>query len=279
MRSLTLGFAALLLAVAAQATDSQANRFAPELTYADLADLALAAPVVAHLQVRRARPLRAEQAPGVPPGHRRFLVDAELIGLIRGAGGLPPRVRYLVDLPQEERGEPARLRRKSQHLVFAAPVPGESNELRLIARDAQVPYTPAAADRLRSILMESVRPEAPPRIAGVGRAFHVPGALPGESETQVFLVTEERRPISLNILRRPDRRPQWSVALGEMVGSGAEPPARATLLWYRLACFLPRSLPPASLRDAAPDEVSAIEADYRLVMSDLGPCPRNRPQA
>lgn len=269
--------AALLLALSAlQPVDSQAVQSGHALTYADLADLALAAPVAAHVRLDSVDRLSAEEAPNVRPGHRRYFVEADILALIRGAGGLPSRVRYLVDLPNDSDGRPARLRRREEHIVLAQTVPNRPGELQLIALDAQLPFAPATADRLRAILGEAFAPDAAPQVTGVGRAFHVPGALEGESETQLFLQTADNRPISLIVLRRPGERPRWSVALGEIVDDRAAAPRPDSLLWYRLACFLPRTLPANSLDEATADESRAIAADYRLVLDGLGRCPRNR---
>jgi len=266
--------AALLLA---QPIESQPIPPAPAgLTYADLADLSLAAPVVAHLRVRDADTLDPRDAPNLPPGRRRFLVEADIVALIRGAGGLPARVSYLVDLANDSRGRPARLRRGDELLVLAVRAPNRPAELRLVAPDAQLPYAPETAERLRAILRDSSAAGAAPRLTGIGRAFHVEGSLPGESETQIFLQAAGDRPISLNILRRPGEQPRWSVALSEIVDEAARPPAPETLLWYRLACTLPPRLPPQSLNEATPEESRAIEADYRLVLDGLGPCARTR---
>jgi len=248
----------------------------PQLSYADLADLAIDAPVVAHLRIRGTDTLDAEEAPNVAPGYRRLLVEAEVVALIRGEGGLAPQVSYLVDLANDSRGRAARLRRRDEVLVLARRVPNRPAELRLAAPDAQLPYTPATAERLRAILRDSSAAGAAPRITGIGRAFHVPGSLPGESETQIFLQTADNRPISLSILRRPAERPRWSVALSEIVDEAAAPPAPDTLLWYRLACTLPPRLPPQSLSEAGADEARAIQADYRVVMDGLGACARTR---
>lgn len=248
----------------------------PQLSYADLADLALAAPVAAHLRIRGTDRLDAVEAPDVAPGFHRFLVEAEVVALIRGAGGLAPQVSYLVDLPDDSRGHAARLRRRDEVLVLAHRVPNRPAELRLAAPDAQLPYSAATADRLRAILRDASATGAPPRITGVGRAFYVPGSLPGESETQIFLQTADSRPISLSILRRPGERPRWAVALSEIVDEAAAPPVPDTLLWYRLACTLPPRLPPQSLSEASADEARAIQADYRLVMEGLGRCVRTR---
>jgi hypothetical protein len=249
---------------------------APQLGYADLADLALNAPIAVHLRLRGADRLDAREAPNVAPGFHRFLVEAEIVALIRGTGGLPEQVSYLVDLPDDSRGHAARLRRRDEVLVLARPVPNRPAELRLAAPDAQLPYSPSTAERLRALLREAAAADAAPRITGIGRAFHVPGSLPGESETQIFLQTADNRPISLSILRRPGEQPRWSVALSEIVDEAAAPPARDTLLWYRLACSLPPRLPPQSLSEAAPDEAEAIQADYRVVMDGLGRCVRTR---
>ena len=69
------------------------------------ADGVLAAPVAAHVTLRRARPLRAEQAVGVPPGHSRFLIEAELTALIRGEPGTPAEVRSNADVIKAYLGE------------------------------------------------------------------------------------------------------------------------------------------------------------------------------
>ncbi|KAA5569740.1 hypothetical protein F3G50_31575, partial [Pseudomonas aeruginosa] len=82
------------------------------------------------------------------------------------------------------------------------------------------------SQRIRQIARDLVAPDAPPVITGVGNAFHVPGALPGEGETQVFLTTANGAPVSLSILRRPGEQPRWAVALSEIVDEAAAPPAR-----------------------------------------------------
>jgi hypothetical protein len=246
------------------------------LSYADLADLALPAPVSAHLKVARAVALKGEQAAGVPAGKTRFYVEADVVSLIKSARGLPAKVSYLVDLPSDSSGRAPKLAKKSEYIVFAAPVPDRPGELRLTAADAQVPWSAAAVERVRQILKEAASADAAPRISGIGRAFHVPGSLPGESETQIFLQTSDGRPVSLNVLRRPGEQPRWAVALSEIVDDSAEPPKPNTLLWYRLACTLPRALPRQSLAEADSDQAGAIQADYRLVVQQLGPCARTR---
>lgn len=274
MGPLIMSFAAAGAAAFAQPIESQMLPSAP-LSFADLADLALSAPVVAQVSVDRARALSQRNAPNVPNGYRRFLIEARVAALIRGPGAFPQQVSYLVDLPEED-GRPPRIRRGTLFIVFATLPANRPGEIRLAAPDAQIPFDPVTAERLRALLRESLAPDAAPRITGIGRAFSVPGSLPGESETQIFLQTADGRPISLNVLRRPGETPRWSVALSEIVDDAAAPPQADTLLWYRLACTLPPQLPPQSLREANDAERRTIAADYRLIKERLGPCTRNR---
>ena len=258
------------------AADSQPRPFPTPLSYADLADLAVPAPVAAHVRVTRAVRLKREDAVGVQPGKTRFYVEADVLSLIRGAGALPPKVSYLVDLPNDARGKAPKFAKKTEFLLLASPVPGRPGELRLVAPDAQLAWSPGQGDRVRKVIAEATRGDAPPPITGIGRAFHVAGTVLGEGETQIFLQTADGRPVSLNVLRRPGQRPFWSVALSEIVDEGATTPMRETLLWYRLACSLPKTLPAQSLADAEPEQVHAIQSDYRYVLEQLGPCTRNR---
>lgn len=267
---MTLPVAALLLVAAPSPAAAQSP-----LTYADLADLALAAPVVAQIELRRAVAVRRDQAIGVRAGYSRYYVEANVLALIRGAAGTPSALRYVVDLPNDAAGRAVRPARRSQWLVFASEVRGRPGELRLVAADAHVPFTPALAERVRAVLTAGTAADAPPALTAIGRAFHVPGALPGTGETQIFLQTSGGQPVSLTVVREAGVGPRWSVSLSEFVDAGAARPQRDTLLWYRLACFLPRELPPASVADAAGQE-AGLAADYQVVLDDLGECPRSR---
>jgi len=243
--------------------------------YADLADLVLASPVIADATIRSAARIKGAEAAGLAPGLTRFYVEADVAALIRGAAGLPPRVGYLVDVAPDARGRVPKLK-KARVLIFARTVPGSPDQLQLSAPDAQLAWTPSLDARVREIGRAALAADAPPAITGVASAFHVAGSLPGEGETQLFLRTADQRPVSLSILRRPGERPRWSVALGEIVDEGAGPPARDTLLWYRLACDLPAALPAESVASLEPADAAIAQEDYRFVIESLGPCGRKR---
>ena len=253
---------------------SQSSSVAGGLSYADVADLADRAPLVAQVRIRNIIALKPDQAGSVPAGKKRLFVEADVTSLIRGESGIAPRVTYLYDAPVDARGRLPRLKKASM-ILFARPGtrPGE---VQLVAPDAQVAATPADLARTKAVLAALVAPDAPPRIVGVGDAFHVAGTIAGEGETQIFLRTDNGDPVSLSILRRPGQPPRWAVALGEIVDEAARAPEPGSLLWYRLACALPGALPPGSTRALAPQDADAARADYAFVLNALGPCGRTR---
>jgi hypothetical protein len=287
MKSATLlrRFAALCLipaanpwisAVVTVAYAAEAPTPAPRapLSYADIVDLSDASPLVVVATIRSVIPVPPQQAGDVPAGFRRLYVEAGVTGLIRGDGGISPSITYLYDAPIDSRGKPPKLK-KAQVILFARPGirPGE---VQLIARDAQIAATPIDIGRVKAVVAGLVANDAPPRITGLGDAFHVAGTVAGEGETQIFLKTQTGDPVSLSIVRRPGEAPRWAVALGEIVDEAARPPEPGSLLWYRLACALPPALPARSVRSLATLDAEAARADYQLVIQALGPCERTR---
>ncbi len=254
---------------------NQAATAVSQYSYADLADLVLPAPIVARAKIEDAIRLRDERAVGVPPGHVRYYVEAELSSLIRSDAPVSSIVRYLVDAPLEADGDRPDLEDRDV-LVMLTPVPGQDGQLRLVTRDSQIEWTPEREQTVRAILTEANAPGAAGLVTGVGNAFSVPGSLPGESETQIFLSTSDGQPVSLSVLRRPNQEPRWSMSLSEIVTNALPPPQRNTLAWYRLACFLPEQLPVSSMESTNPEQVDVARADYRLVVQELGECVRNR---
>jgi hypothetical protein len=229
--------------------------------YADIADLVLSAPVIADATVRSTAKIKPAEAPNLAPGLVRLYVDVDVTALIRGADGLPPRIGYLLDVAPDSAGRVPKFK-KARVLLFAP--------------DAQIDWTPSADARARKIAKDALASDAPPVITGIGNAFHVAGALPGEGETQIFLTTADQRPVSLSVLRRPGEQPRWAVALSEIVDESAAPPAPETLLWYRMACALPATLPERSTGSLEAADAAIAREDYAFVIAALGPCGRTR---
>ena len=247
---------------------------APPPPYAMVADLVLRSPIVLDSVIRSVVRLKGAQAVGVPTGKTRLYVEADVRALVRGPHDVPARIGWVLDVPLGEHGRVPRLA-KQHVLVFARPIKGFTAQIQLTGDSAMLDWTPAADARTRAVIKETLAPDAPPRITGIGHAFHVAGALSGEGETQIFLGTEDSRPVSLSVLRRPGEQPRWAVALSDIVDEAAAPPAPDTLLWYRLACGLPPALPDSAVEGLSPADQAAARRDYALVLDSLGPCVRS----
>jgi hypothetical protein len=244
--------------------------------YPEIIDLALRSPVVVDATIRSLTRITGPEAAMVPPGWHRYYVTVDITALVRGtAGSIQPRVGYVLDVPLDARGRPPRLR-KTRVMLFARPVSGRPDQIQLVDLNAQQPWTPAVDAATRQAVREAIDPAAPPAITGISNVFHVPGSLPGEGETQIFLATETGAPVSLLVQRRPGMDRRWAVALSDIVDQAAGPPEPNTLLWYRLACGLPERLSTDRIAaNSEPDTRSAIE-DYALIRDALGPCPTRR---
>lgn len=248
----------------------------PSFTYADLVSLVERSDVVADVEAASAVRLKGADAANVPAGSQRFYIEGKVLGLLGGKKGVPGQISWLADVATGPTNRSPKLK-KARLLVFANTIDGRQGEIRLAAPYGQLWWSPDIDARARGILRELAAADAPPVITKVGNAFFVPGSLPGESETQIFLRTEDGRPVSLAILRRPGETPRWAVALGELVDESAAPPRPDSLLWYRLACSLPPELPPESTTDLQAEAAEAARIDYRVIIEGLGPCARNFP--
>lgn len=240
-------------------------------SYAQLVRFALEGNIVLDATIRSAARIAPAEATGLAPGHVRFYVTADVGALIRASGPLPARVGYLVDMPFDPRGRAPNLKRQ-RVIGFARPVAGRPDQVQLLAPDAQFPWTPALDQRVRAVVREVLAPGAPPAVTGIGNAFHVPGTLPGEGETQIFLKTADGNPVSLLILRRPGETRRWALSLGDIIDEAGGAPQRDTLAWYRLACGLPPVLPDLSLQSQEADNAAIAREDYDFVRQQLGQC-------
>lgn len=263
--------------ISALAADSPAPAVpAAMASYADIADLADSAPLVLRAQVRRLVPVEPARAPGVKIGWGRFYVEAKTRALIAGDAAMGESLRYLVDLPLDGRGKPPAAKGKEVLIFARAPNATRAGELQLVAPDAQLLWDVAVETKLRAILGELRTPGAPGRISGIREAIYVPGTLAGEGETQMFLAAPDDGAASITVAHQSGEPPRWGASFSEVLDAGARPPGRETLAWYRLACFLPPQLPSRANLSATREDQAQAEADYALVLRDLGDCPRTR---
>jgi hypothetical protein len=248
----------------------------PPVTYADVASLADAAGLIARVEIRDQAQVEPERAPGLAPGHARLYIEADTEALVYGRGVLGGAVTYLADVPLGANGKPPKLK-KQRMLLFARPVPGSAERLQLVGPNAQLPATPELEAQVRTLATQLAATDSPPRVTGIRDAMWVPGNLVGESETQLFLNTRTGAPVTLSIVRRPGQDPAWGVSWGEIVDQAARPPEPNTLEWYRLACFLPATLPANEVLSRDPQVRTEATRDYALVIKGLGPCARTLP--
>lgn len=272
----SLTFCCVLALSAVASANAQTTRIPAESaqaapSYAVTAGQVLGAPLIVDARIRSAARVKDAEAPGLTPGRARFYIEADVLALIRGTGALPARVSYLADVALDSRGKPPKLK-KLRVLLFARMIAGQAAQIQLTGADSQRAWSPALDAQVRGITRETLAADAPPAITGIGNAFHVPGSLPGEGETQIFLTTATNLPVSLQILRRPGEQPRWSVSMGDIVDEAAGAPPKDSLLWYRLACGLPAQMPASSLESEAPDNARIAREDYATVRRELGPC-------
>lgn len=233
--------------------------------FADIAELALAAPVVVRATITKARKISAKSAPDVAPGRVRLLVTAQLSNVLVAPGGLGQNLQWLWDAPLDSRGRPPQAK-GLDILAFLTVSPAADGSSRLASRRAQQPWDSALADTVRAVVADN-RSGDVPIFRGVSNGFRADGTVPGESESQFFLTTATGKPATLVVQNRPGEVRRVLLARGDIIDDSAQRVLPGTLLWYRLACFLPARLPAV----AGADDI-ALAKDWRDALTSLGPC-------
>lgn len=246
--------------------------------YADIADLVVISPLILDAQIRKVTKLPETQTLGVPANIQRVVIDADVTSLIRGADGFAASARFLLDIPRDAKGKIPKLQ-KRRYFILGSKVAGTPGALKLSRPDALVEWSAENDATLRAITKDAVQIDAPQAVSGISGAFHTQGTVLGEGETQIFLRTASGQPISVSVLSRPGQAKRWAVSTGDVIDESAVAPSRNTLLWYRLACSLPRTLDPRLVESGEAQDIANAQADYRFVVDSLGPCGRTRPAA
>lgn len=273
--SILLGFSGISAAQTSEPLPVVLAIPAESASYADIADLVVISPLIVDATIKNLRKIAPEQAVGVPATLQRVLVEADIGALIRGQEGVTPRVRFLLDVPKDAKGKLPKLK-KQRLFLLGSTVAGRPGEIRLSRPNALVQWSPANDQLIRAITKEAVQIDAPDRITGITSAFYSAGTVLGEGETQIFLKTAKDQPLSLSVLSRPGEAKRWAVSTAEVIDESATAPQKFTLLWYRLACGLPRALSPDLVEAADSDNAARAQADYKYILDSLGPCGRKR---
>jgi hypothetical protein len=248
---------------------------ADNAAYADIADLATISPLIIDAKVRKTTKISAVQAIGVPQNLQRLLVEVDVIALIRGLNGAPARMRFVLDVPKDGRGRIPKLK-KQRFFILGDNVKGRGDQIQLSRPDALIQFSPANNAMLRSITQEAVMLDAPQKITGVASAFYSPGTVVGEGNTQVFLRTKNNQPITISVASAPGQPKRWNVSTSELIEEATSVPRRNSLLWYQLACGLPKALLPELIESGDGENAVRAQEDYNFVINALGPCGRTR---
>lgn len=273
-----LALAALFTFSGASAQQTLPSSFAVPAegaAYADIADLVTISPMIADITIKDTKNVPAEQAIGVPISLQRMVVVADVTALIRGDSNIALRVKFLLDVPKDAKGKAPKLK-KQRFFILGSQVANRPGEIRLARPNALVQWSPANDRLVRTVAQEALLLDAPPVISGISSAFFSPGAVIGEGETQIFVDTANRTPMSLSIVARNGQAKKWSVSTSELIDEGGTVPQKNTLLWYRLACGLPRSLPADLVESSGDGNAARAQADYKFVLDSLGSCGRRR---
>ncbi len=234
--------------------------------FAVVADFTSAAPVVVEARIARAERLPDRDSPGLAPGHARLLVTAALDSAIVAPTAIPAELTWLWDAPLDARGKLEK--RKNLAIIAWVNVPDPNGKTRLIAPNAQQPWTASLDATVRGIATEQ-KSGTVPVFTGVANGFRADGTVAGESESQFFLTSADGRGATMVVTARPGMVRRVTVARGDVIDESALIVKPGSLLWYRLACALPAELPAT----AGGGDVT-LAADWRAAMASLGPCQR-----
>jgi hypothetical protein len=196
----------------------------------------------------------------------RLLVTAAVDAAIVAPAAVPAELSWLWDAPLDARGKLEKRKNLAVMAWVAAPEP--NGKTRLVAANAQQPWTPSLDTTVRGIAAEA-RSGAIPVVTGVASGFRADGTVAGESESQFFLTTADGRGTTMVVTRRPGSAPRVTVARGDLIDESATNVQQGSLLWYRLACALPAELPAA-----AGGGDPALVDDWRAAITSIGTCQR-----
>lgn len=248
---------------------------ATNASYADIADLVVNSPLIIDATLRNTTKIPPEQAIGVPANIQRLLIVADVTALIRGNEGIAGQVRFLLDVPKDAKGKIPKLK-KQRYFLLGNKAQGLPGTIRLSRPDSLIEWSAGNEAMLRAITKEAVIIDAPQAITSLTSAFHSPGTVIGEGETQIFVEAQNNQIYSLSIFSRPGEPKRWAVSTGEVIDESASAPAKDSLLWYRLACGLPQSLDRKLVETNEAENVARAQTDYRFIIESLGPCGRKR---
>lgn len=242
-------------------------------SYDDIIGITLESNVVVDVIIRKITKLPPSQSIGVRSDRKRILITANVQSLIRGQSGLNSEIKFLFDAPVDSRGKIPKLK-KQRFIAFGGHVPNRSDFIKLSRTASMLPYSGDISNFVRNSTREVLAANAPQQIIGINSAFHSPGTIIGEGETQIFLETRMNQPMAISINSRSGERVRWSVSASEVIDINATEPVRNSLMGYRLACGLPRTIGDSAIAPLSAPNQRIVVNDYNFIRSAIGPCNR-----
>lgn len=242
-------------------------------TYVDLVEMAGQSDFVGIVMIDDQITLPQERAPSVSAGHVRLYIEALTQSVLASPRPIGEQLVFLVDRPLNDKGKAPEIEQQT-FLAFGDLNPDRPRDLQLLSSDALLTMGPVIELRVREVLRQLASLDRPAKITGIKDVISIPGNLAGESETQIFVETQEGAPVSMNVIRRPGMAPRWGISFGDIVDPSARAPERETLAWYQFACHLPRELPEEAFLQRDRDARTRAREDYAYILDDLGSCER-----
>jgi hypothetical protein len=261
----------LLMAVLIALLVHPVPSIAQDASYARLARAYLSESFVAYVTVRGSKKLPKTIAPALP-GRARFLVEADVIRVLKAPGVVNGRLTYVWEGPLDAKGKPPAFK-KQDMLVFLRSLNDPAVPFQLAAPDKQFPWSAEAEGRLRAIAQEAQQASLRTiNLTGVQSAFTTEADTPYARLTQFLFASRDGQLIGVTVRVKPDGTGDVISSSEEILGGGMRLQAN-TLMWYHLACTTPVSLPADVLSDQPTDEErDVVVKDYATFRQALGGC-------
>ena len=243
----------------------------PPQSYAQLARLYLASPIVLRAQVKSEAKLSKKTLAAMeplPPQQGRLMLGVEIQSVLKAPQALPAQMSFLWQGPLDANGKLPKLR-KSSRLFFLMPT-GPS--VTLVEVGAAPLWSSADEETLRAIGREASDPVAVGLAPGALRLATVTPADGDRSSPFVHFLFETRGGSNLvAILERADGRWLLRTTTSDL-DQDARPVPPNSLLWYHLACGLPAAPPDPVSRQASAEDAALAREAWAGMLADLGPC-------
>jgi hypothetical protein len=275
MRALSLCLYRLSMASAILfATGAAAPVPAPPLparqSYAEMARLYLASPIIVRAQVRNESKLSKAEAAllaPVPAGQARQWLTVDLQSALKAPDMMPARVRFLWQGELAANGKPPKLKKQSM-LLFLRQVEtaGDNPSFGLTEIGAALPWTDGDEAHLRSVALEYGL-----SVKGMRQVFVT--LSDGDTSARFVHFLFETRNGAPLVAIVEEQGQQWQMRTTTTdLDQDAQAVKPETLLWYHLACGLDLQAPDAVRRLPDRDERAFAERAWQAMHNLLGPC-------